>query len=277
MDWQNGMNQAIDYLESHLGDEIDYLIAARYMRCSVWEFQRLFSLLAQIPLSEYIRRRRLTLAAHDIQVKGDRIIDVAMRYGYDSPAAFSRAFRQMHGITPKESKEQDRTLKAFPRLSFQFTIKGAEIMAYRIIRKEAFQIIGETRRMTTVGNAHYQGIGRFWEEWNRSGICKKLSKKYGLGPEHCIDISTPCENPEEFDYTIGFLYNGTENCDNLNIVMAPGGTYAIFTIPEEDRNNIGDFMSRVITEYLPSLRYELCGVDAEYFSQTKCEAWFLVK
>lgn len=277
MDWQRSMNQAIDYIESNLSDEIDYSIIAQYTRCSVWEFQRLFSFIAQVPLSEYIRRRRLTLAAHDIQVNKDKIIDVAMRYGYDSPASFSCAFNQLHGTTPRSARNNGVTLKVFPRLVFKFTLKGVEAMDYKIIEKEPFKVIGRTKRMTTVNEAHYGSIGTFWNEWNNSNIYKKMSEKYAIDKSHCIDVSTATANAEEFNYTIGFLYNDVDNEDGLDIITIPGGSYLVFTIPEKHKDDIGSFMSRIITEYLPSLRYELAGVDAEYFSETKTEAWFLVK
>ncbi len=91
MDWQIGMNRAVDYIENNLTGEIDLSVAARYACCSVWEFQRIFSFMAYVSVGEYIRRRRLALAAADIQSGNDKIIDIALRYGYDSPAAFSRA------------------------------------------------------------------------------------------------------------------------------------------------------------------------------------------
>lgn len=124
MDWQKCMNQAIDYIEDNLSGNIDYSAAARHMNCSVWEFQRIFSFMAQVPLSEYIRRRRLTLAAHGIQTGKDKTIDVALRYGYNSPASFSRAFNQLHGATPKSARDGGVVLKVFPRLTFQFILKG---------------------------------------------------------------------------------------------------------------------------------------------------------
>lgn len=277
MDWQECMNQAIDYIENNLSDEIDYSIAAQHMNCSVWEFQRVFSFIAQVPLSEYIRKRRLTLAAHDIRVSKDKVIDVALRYGYDSPASFSRAFNQLHGTTPKSARDDGITLKVFPRLFFKFTLKGVESMDYKIVQKGAFKVIGRTKRMTTVNDAHYTGIGAFWQEWDNSDLYKKLSEKYSIDKSHCIDVSTPTSKPEEFDYTIGVLYNGVKNVDGLDIVTVPGGSYAIFPIPEKYMNDVGSFMSRIITETFPDTGYKLAGIDAEYYSEANMEAWFLVK
>ncbi len=121
MDWQKCMNQAMEYIENNLSSEIDYYTAAQFMNCSEWEFRRIFSFLAQIPLSEYVRRRRLTAAALDIQ-KGEKIIDIAQRYGYESQAAFSRAFRQWHGLAPSLVRDKEVTLKPFPRLTFKLVL-----------------------------------------------------------------------------------------------------------------------------------------------------------
>lgn len=277
VDWQKCMNQAIDYLEDNLSGDIDYAQAAKHMNCSVWEFQRIFSFMAQVPLSEYIRRRRLTLAARDIQVGGDKVIDVALRYGYDSPASFTRAFRQLHGTTPKSAREDGVLLKVFPRLVFQFILKGVAAMDYRIEEKGAFQVIGRTRRMTTANDEYFGEIGAFWHEWNSTGMFKKFHGRYARGEAHDMCVSTPTDKTEEFDYTIGFLYNGAENVDGFDVVTVPGGMYAVFSIPEECKKDVGSFMGRCITEYLPAAGYQPGGVDAEYFAEKKWEAWFLVK
>lgn len=121
LDWQKRMNQAMEYIEHHLADRVDYEVVAQFMNCSEWEFRRIFSLLAQIPLSEYIRYRRLTVAILDIQ-NGEKIIDVAQRYGYESQAAFSRAFKQLHGLSPTLARDKKVTLHPFPRLTFKLVL-----------------------------------------------------------------------------------------------------------------------------------------------------------
>lgn len=123
LDWLKDMIQAIDYIENNICDEIDFAVAAKHVSCSTWEFQRIFSFVTHLSLSEYIRQRRLTLAALDIQTGKDKIIDVALRYGYDSPAAFSRAFSQLHGTTPSSVRNGDVTFKTYPRITFKFIMK----------------------------------------------------------------------------------------------------------------------------------------------------------
>lgn len=127
MDWQKCMNKALDYIENNLASDIDYYAAAKIMNCSEWEFRRIFSFLAQIPLSEYIRRRRLTMAAVDIK-NGKKIIDVAMRYGYESQTAFSRAFSRFHGIAPSLARDEKVALKTFPRLTFKLILMDGNSM-----------------------------------------------------------------------------------------------------------------------------------------------------
>jgi len=119
MDWQTKMNNALDYIENNLADEIKLDTAAKFVGCSVWEFQRLFSFVAHIPLGEYIRGRKLDLAARDIQTGNEKIIDVALKYGYDSPAAFSRAFGRQYGVSPSSARGAGVTLTPYPPITFQ--------------------------------------------------------------------------------------------------------------------------------------------------------------
>jgi AraC family transcriptional regulator len=124
MDWQIGMNRAVDYIENNLSGEIDLNIASRYVGCSPWEFQRIFSFMAYVSVGEYIRRRRLAKAAADIQAGSDKIIDIALRYGYDSPASFSRAFSQLFGIAPSYARGEGALLPEYPRITFDTVGNG---------------------------------------------------------------------------------------------------------------------------------------------------------
>jgi AraC family transcriptional regulator len=150
-------------------------------------------------------------------------------------------------------------------------------MDYRIEEKETFQVIGRTQRMTTANDEYHNKIGAFWHEWNNTKMFDKHHYRYAKGEAHDMCVSTPTEKTEEFDYTIGFLYNGAENTDGFNIVTVSGGSYVVFNIPDEYKKDVGSFMGRCIAEYLPAAGHELAGVDAEYFSKTKWEAWFLIK
>ena len=142
MEWINRLNKAINYIEEHITEKIHYEQLAKIACCSTYHFQRMFSYMANIPLSEYIRRRRMSLAAVELQNGNKKIIDVALKFGYTSPTAFNRAFQKIHGVAPSLVKDSVIALKAYPPISFKITIKGASGLNYRIEKKEAFRIIG---------------------------------------------------------------------------------------------------------------------------------------
>ena len=119
MDWQTKMNRAIDYIEENLEGEIRLGVAAQIAECSVWEFQRMFSFVAYTTLGDYIRGRRLSQAVRDIQTSHAKIIDIAIKYGYDSPAAFSRAFSRQFGVSPSSARGGGVKLKPYPKITFQ--------------------------------------------------------------------------------------------------------------------------------------------------------------
>lgn len=298
MDWQKCMSQALEYIEDNLSDEIDYSVAAQFMSCSVWEFRRIFSFMAQIPLSEYIRRRRLTLAAADIQ-NGEKIIDIDLRYGYDSQAAFSRAFSQLHKTTPSTARDEGVMLKSFPRLTFKFILQGVESMDYKIEKKEAFDVIGFKRHMTEENNAHFHAIGQFWSDFHSQKWWETLRKyaKYpngndpnGTSLKACYAYAVTQQEydanvrQDSFFYAIGAVYNGkdySEDCnkysDKLEIIHIPASTYAIFVMPPDDE--IGNFTGRIFREWLPSSGYQLTGSPELELSSSKNDAivWIPVK
>ncbi len=148
MDWINRMNEALAYVEDNLVGEISLDRAAQIALSSQYQFQRLFSYMVGVPLSVYIRQRRLTKAALDLQ-SGDKVIDVAGRYGYDSPTAFNRAFQSVHGVPPSAAQQPDILLKAFPRISFTITVQGVSEMEYRIVSKGGFRIVGVRERISS--------------------------------------------------------------------------------------------------------------------------------
>lgn len=145
MEWIERLNEAINYIEEHLADEIDYEELAKIAGCSTYHFQRMFAYMANVSLSEYIRRRKMSLAAVDLQGGDAKIIDVALKYGYSSPTAFNRAFQTIHGIAPSLVRSQGVSVKSFPPMTFKITVKGVEEMNYRIEKKEAFRIVGVSR------------------------------------------------------------------------------------------------------------------------------------
>lgn len=266
MDWLLGMNQAVDYIEKNLESNISYSEAAKFVCCSEYEFQRIFSFMAKVTLAEYIRRRRLTLAAYDIQRNNERITDIAIKYGYDSVAAFSRAFNKQHGTTPTSARNEGVILKSYPRLSFQFVIQGVDKMEYKIVEKSEFKVIGINRKMITKNNEDWKAISKFWDEFRNTGIEKNL-KRYAMD-DNIFAVTTYTDEADCYWYMLCVGCNGDENKDGYEVMTIPSGTYAIFEVPSEYEDNIGDFTKRIFREWLPSTGYKLTG-NAEIECETK--------
>ena len=163
MDWLKSWNEALDHLEQNLDGEVSLEELGRLAGCSPYHFQRMFSYLAGVPLKEYIRRRRMTHAAADLR-QGDKVLDVALRYGYDSPTAFNRAFQAVHGVAPSLAKQDGVKLKAFPRICFKFVLKGDTEMEYQIVRREEFRIVGFRMPLPMDAEESFQMVPRFWGE-----------------------------------------------------------------------------------------------------------------
>lgn len=142
MEWVDKLNKSLEYIEEHLTDEINYEELSKIADCSSYHYQRMFTYLAGIPLAEYIRRRKMSLAAVDLQNGNERIIDIAKKYGYNSPTAFNRAFQSFHGVTPSSMREKGTPVKSFSPIVFSIAVKGAHELDYRIETKKSFRILG---------------------------------------------------------------------------------------------------------------------------------------
>ena len=157
MDWLQRMNASLEYIEKNLDANIDFHQIAKISCCSPFHFQKVFSLMSGVPLSEYTRSRRLSQAAFDLQNSDMKVIDIALKYGYESPTAFNRAFQKMHRVAPNAARSADVHLKAYPPISFQITIKGAVLMDYRIKQQKAFRVVGTKLQTTTVNEENTFG------------------------------------------------------------------------------------------------------------------------
>ncbi len=260
MDWQSGMNEAIKYIEDNLDKSIDYEITARFICCSVGEFQRIFSILTGVSLSEYIRRRRLTLAACDLQNSNEKVIDIAFKYGYDSHASFTRAFRKLHNTSPSLARKEGVILRTYPRISFNFMVQGIKEIDYKIEEKDSTTFIGINKKMSTKNKEHFHSIWLFWREFEETRMYDIL-RKYS-DEELVYAVSTYCNEPSSFNYMASVKYNGSPINDNLELLTVKPQTYAVFNVPKQDEANIGCFIERIYNEWLPSTKYKLTG-DAE--------------
>lgn len=259
MDVLKNINAALDYIEAHLNEEIDSKEAARIALCSEYHFKRMFSFLAGVPLSEYIRRRRLTLAAFDLRSSDMKVIDIAMKYGYHSPDSFTRAFQNLHGVTPTEARQTGQLLKSYPRMTFQLTIKGGNEMNYRILEKEAFRIAGITKRVPIIFNGVNPEIAQMWQSLDEAKI-QQLKALSNMEPAGLISASVNfsegrMEEKGELDHYIGAAT--TKECpDNLACLEVPATTWAVFEAVGPFPETLQDVWGRIYSEWFPSSSYE---------------------
>lgn len=202
MEWIERWNEAMQYIEEHLTGEIDYEEAAKTACCSVYHFQRMFGYMADVSLGEYIRRRRMSLAAVDLRSSEEKIIDVALKYGYSSPTAFNRAFQTIHGIPPSMAKEDGVALKSYPPVSFKITVKGADEMNYRIEQKEAFRVVGVSQPMYKEIEKNFEFIPGMWNQAAGDGTIPRLVGLMNTSLKGVLGISACCTD-DNWRYYIG--------------------------------------------------------------------------
>ncbi|MFS0668028.1 AraC family transcriptional regulator [Peribacillus frigoritolerans] len=259
MDSLKNMNGAIKFIEENLTNEIDFKEVARLAYCSEYHFKRMFSFLAGISLSEYIRRRRLTLAAFELKNSNIKVIDIAIKYRYSSPDSFARAFQHLHGITPSEARSNGHSLKAYPPMSFQLSIKGGSEMNYRIEEKEAFHIIGIKKRVPIIFNGVNPEIASMWKSLDEKTI-NELKNLSNVEPLGLLSASANfsegrLEEKGELDHYIGAAT--TRECpDNLTQLNVDASTWAVFEAVGPFPETLQNVWGRIYSEWFPSSNYE---------------------
>ncbi|AVP46270.1 AraC family transcriptional regulator [Bacillus cereus] len=260
MDSLKNMNAAMQYIENNLTHEIDFKEVAKIAYCSEYHFKRMFSFLAGISLSEYIRCRRLTLAAFELKNSNVKVIDIAIKYGYNSPDSFARAFQNLHGITPSEARNSSRSLKAYSPMTFQLSIQGGNEMNYRIEEKEPFRIIGITKRVPIVFNGVNEEIASMWKSLNPESI-QTLKSLSNIEPTGIISASTNfsegrMEEKGELDHYIGVAT--TKDCpEQFKQLEVAASTWAIFEAVGPFPDALQNVWGRIYSEWFPSSNYEL--------------------
>lgn len=259
MDLIKQMNDALGYIEENLTEDIDFKEVARRAVCSQYHFKRMFSFLSGITLSEYIRRRRLTLAALELGNSPLRIIDIAVKYGYSSADAFTRAFQQLHGITPSEARSNVHSLKAYSKMTFQLSIKGGNEMNYRIVEKEAFCIVGIKKRVPIVFEGANPAIDGMWKSLNMEMI-NQFKALSNIKPQGLISASVNfsegrMEEKGELDHYIGAAT--TKECPvGLAQLEVPASTWAVFEAVGPFPSTLQNIWGRIYSEWFPSSSYE---------------------
>ena len=279
MEWIERFNNVINYIEENITQQIDYGEIAKIACCSSYHFQRMFTYMAGIPLSEYIRKRKMSLAAVDLQSGNEKVIDIAGKYGYNSPTAFNRAFQSIHRISPSAVKSGNMYVKSFPPLSFKIVVKGVEELNYRIEAKEAFRIIGVSAPLSKELEENFFVIPQMWQNCVINGTIEKLSKMISTSPTGLLGISV-CNDTEQWKYFIAVAT--AQLCPEFEEYTVPATTWAIF--PGTGTNqSVQELERRIFTEWLPTSGYEYGNApDIEVYinpdpENTVFEVWVPVR
>ena len=265
-----GLQRAIDYIEDNLCEELEISKIAARAYLSPFYFQRIFNATCGLTVGEYVRSRRLSLAGEELSRSDIRVIDVALKYGYDSPDSFARAFAKFHGILPSNAKEKGAKIRIFEPISIKLSLEGGTFMNYKIVEKAAFTVLGKCRRFN--GETSYQEIPKFWDEHFASGDGEIIKGMFGV----CID-----GDGKEFDYLIADLYfPWNEIPAGFETRTVEASSWAVFRYEGECPEALQTLNTQIWSEWLPSNKdYELatnCNLEF-YISETEGEIWVPVK
>ncbi|MEK5441075.1 AraC family transcriptional regulator [Fredinandcohnia sp. FSL W7-1320] len=284
MSWLESLQNAIDYMEDHLLDDVSIEEISSHANASPFHFQRTFSILTDITVGDYLRRRRLTLAAEELSRTDTKIIDLAYKYCYDTPEAFTKAFRKQHGVTPSDVRKGIGKLQSYSRLVIQVSLKGADPVKYRIVEKEGFKAVGVKRQFSCVNDEHLMMIPKLWDEVNSDGTCDSLIPLMNGETNGLLGICVSEPNTRAIDYWVA-VENRDGASGKYDILDLPASKWAVFEVHGAMPNAMQDAWKKIYSEWFPSSGYTYAGTaefelypegnaaDPNYYS----EIWIPVK
>lgn len=246
MEWTEAVRDAVDFMEKHIMEEITMADVAAHVNVSPFYFHKGFSILCGYSITEYIRNRRLALAGEELLTSDATVMELAMKYGYDSPDSFTRAFTRFHGYSPSAVRRDKTMLKAFAPLKLSISLKGGYMMDYRITKKEAFTVLAASKEFG-YENAK-RDIPAYWQEHYASGGGKYVCGMFGIN----ID---PQMGNERFEYLIADIYNPSVDIpEGYEVRMIPAFTWAVFPCRGALSQTMQDINVRIFSEWLPALK-----------------------
>ena len=288
------IQQAINYMEEHIYENINYADVANNVHMSSYNFHRTFSFIAGMTANEYIRNRRLTLAAQELQTTDISVVDVAYKYGYESPESFSKAFSRFHGSTPRQAKQKGTELHLFNPLVVKITLEGGSIMDYRMEHKEHQQFLALVRAFPNEisGDDNNHSIPDFWTECSERNLIEPMQALRPEGKRDLYGLCSPLKDSEtHFNYGIGIMLDEDTDQKELERFIKNGYSiwktepvdYAVFKCFGSDGNCLGETWSKFFNEFVPQTGYmQTDDTDYEiYFDNGEsglfCELWVPVK
>ena len=283
MEWLKKLSAAIDYIENNLDSDISYDEAAKIACCSTFYFQRIFSYVAGVSLSEYIRRRRMTQAAFELQRTGAKVIDIALKYGYSSPTSFNRAFQSVHNITPAAARLIGNTVNAYPANRFSVQVTGGNAITYHIMQKQSIRMVGVRIPLVEEMEENYKIIPKFWKSVLNSNLFSEVCNLSNQSPKGVLGVSV-YENPQRIFYYIAVATNEPAPSGMFEFEI-PSATWAVFENKGYFKENVQNIFRRFYTEWLPFSGYEYAGLpDVEVYPICKgtpvsghSEVWISIK
>jgi AraC family transcriptional regulator len=260
MEWVDRLNEFICYIEEHLEEGISSEKVEKIVACPAGSFYRTFSLITGITLAEYIRRRKLTKAAFELQSTNCKVIDLALKYGYESADAFCVAFKKIHGIAPITARQQNIKLKSYPRLSFTLTIKGDTEMNYRVVEKDGFKAAGKI----VISSLENNVIPQFWDKCKSDGTLDKLFE-IGIN-NNTLGMCFGYDEAGVNNYMVG-IETTQNNVEYMETVEVPKSTWLVFESIGQINPTLGNTWARIYGEFLPQSIYNQAALPTmeKYF------------
>ncbi|CAM5436988.1 GyrI-like domain-containing protein [Streptomyces abikoensis] len=252
------LNEALEHIESHLDRQVDVAELARIAVTSEYHFRRLFSALAGMPLSEYVRRRRLTVAGAEVLAGERTLLEIAVRYGYGSGEAFARAFRSVHGVGPGEARRNGAALRSQPRMSFRLIVEGSSSMRYRVVEKAEFRVAGKKARVPLVHEGMNPAIAAFIRGIDQETI-RRISALSDQEPEGIVAVSDDLDPSRaegtEFDYYHAAATSASAVPEDLDVLTVQAGAWAVFENTGPFPQALQHLWRDVFTQWFPSNPY----------------------
>lgn len=254
MDWIQGMQSAIDDMEAHLFEPADFDRIAKAAGSSTFHFMRMFNILTGFTVGEYLRNRRLTLAGQELALSSAKVVDIALKYGYETHESFTKAFQRFHGISPSAAREPKAKLKSIGKLSIQVILKGDRELNYKLLEKDAFTVVGKRIKVSNKNGENFEIIPKFCCDCNQDGTCAALEK---IVPDN-MGVMGICANfqKDTFDYYMAATYSGEPIPSGMETLRIPKLTWVVFESVGPIPGAIQDVWKRIFSEWFPASGYE---------------------